>query len=157
MMFSTAINPISYFSNLSTLTLAPKTVHRSSAWADISTMLGEVQSPMLRHLHFNGVYYHGPEPGNRLHINDGTCFCLLTDSGVAGLDPVLARDVFKNLDKVEFCLERITFYDVGDQGRGGATPERPHPKLKGEELLAPMEETLPQLTARGVIAFDEYW
>ena len=29
--------------------------------------------------------------------------------------------------------------------------------LKDEELLAPMEEILPQLTVRGVIAFDEYW
>ena len=153
-------SPLAYFTNLSSLTLIPPSPSRAS-WAVICEMLGDVQSPALRRLRFEDVLYHGSQPGSQIHVNasgpDYACFCMLPDFGLAALDAVLARDVFKHQAQVEFTLQRIAEFDEGQRVRRNVLPEPGHPALEHGDLLAQTQDVLPQLCARGVVVFEGSW
>ncbi|RDX50844.1 hypothetical protein OH76DRAFT_1481917 [Lentinus brumalis] len=148
-------NPISYFTSLSSLTLSSDIdLCISSLWAEACAMLNDLRSP-IRYLRFTEVLYHEPQTPCPAHSD--FCFCLGPGGGIAELDAVLSRDVFRDLIRVEFHLRRWAYF--GPYPPTAGLDDVPRPRIERSELLDRTKESLPQLFAAGVVlvAFTESW
>ena len=139
--------PIQCFTNLSELMFVPSW-HGVSTWSWVSSLLRQIQSK-VRHIRLKDVMYHGPD-GDEKHPHAEPCFCLLPGPGTTELDEALAGDIYESLVEVELTLMRTCLHE-----HWPSLPKQPHRPLDHDEVLAQMRESLPKLSARGIIALGE--